>query len=450
MSYSTRDSVAVRALVEDLERARQQVWMDQDLGGGDTWWAEILQQIRECAVFVFALSDSSLRSKPCRAELEYAQALGLPVLPVQIGHVSSYRTDSVFTRQLVDYRDFTSRSGIALIAALHERADQRADLPDPLPEPPPIPFEYLVRLGAAIRGMAELTPAAQASMVFELRHALADEEDPSVLNDVRELLRILRRRRDATHAIVGEIDAMLRDSNDTAPPGQSMDPGRQEKPETSRAQEVSDPPETTPPAFASMLEAVEEATIESMAFGAEGFTVPWAMWVDTERRCWLKPEFTLRERAGGTVQMRVARQQDGYHVWIPTGATWSLDEGRVHSDLPVKRLYDINASPSADSGPLTPGPHGFASLPEGVEEPTIERMATGDVGYTVPWAMWVDGERRCWLKPSFTLRERPGGTAQLRVARQDDGYHVWVPAGETWTVEHGSAHTDVPVAQLHR
>ena len=105
ISYSSDDDVAVRSLADDLARARQQVWLDHELGGGDAWWPEILSQIRESAVFVFALSDSSLRSKPCRAELDYAEALGLPILPVQIGQVSTYRTHPIFARQLVDYRD---------------------------------------------------------------------------------------------------------------------------------------------------------------------------------------------------------------------------------------------------------------------------------------------------------------------------------------------------------
>jgi hypothetical protein len=216
ISYSSRDGVAVRSLANDLEQARQQVWLDHDLGGGEAWWAEILAQIRGCDVLVFALSDNSLRSKPCRAELDYAQALGAPILPVQIGHVSTYRTDLIFTRQLVDYRDSTRNSGIALITALHERAAGRPPLPDPPPEPPPIPFEYLLRLGEAIRGSAQLSPPAQASILFELRAALEDEEDPTVASDVRELLGALRARRDVTYQIAREIDEIFSDGPEPA------------------------------------------------------------------------------------------------------------------------------------------------------------------------------------------------------------------------------------------
>jgi hypothetical protein len=209
VSYSRDDVAAVRSLVDDLERARVQVWLDEELVGGEAWWTVVLEQIRGCEVFLFALSDQSLYSKPCRAELGYAQALGLPILPVQIGDVTS-RADPLFTVQFVDYRDPTRNSAFDLISALHERARLRAELPDPLPEPPRIPFEYLQRLGASIHDTtAVLSPPVQAQMLFELRSALSEEDDPTVLDDIRKLLRALRRRSDVTYTIAGEVDALL-------------------------------------------------------------------------------------------------------------------------------------------------------------------------------------------------------------------------------------------------
>ncbi len=224
ISYSSHDDAAVRSLAEDLAAAHQQVWLDQELGGGDAWWAEILAQIRGCTVFVFALSDHSLRSKPCRSELDYAEALGLPILPVQIAQVSTYRTDPIFAKQLVDYRDSTRASGIALVSALHERRLGRAELPDPLPEPPPIPYEYLLKLGAAIRGRAELSPAVQAAAAFELREALNSEDDATVCEDIRELLRTLLARKEVTYAIGREITAILGDSAEPVPDDQATGP----------------------------------------------------------------------------------------------------------------------------------------------------------------------------------------------------------------------------------
>ena len=211
ISYSRADDVAVRSMVSDLQRARVDVWLDDDLGGGDAWWSEILEQIRGCTAFLFALSDDSLSSKPCRAELGYAQQLGLPILPVQIGEVSSYRADPIFSRQLIDYRNPTSTAGFGLPEALHEVATHRCELPDPLPEGPPLPYAYLQRLGASINGPVRLTPPVQAQMLFELRSALNEEDGSTVVDDIRRLLDVLRRRSDVTNPVATEIDTILGD-----------------------------------------------------------------------------------------------------------------------------------------------------------------------------------------------------------------------------------------------
>jgi class 3 adenylate cyclase len=210
ISHSSADQQIVESsLVADLTRAKQDTWFDQELAGREAWWTRILKEIRECSVFLFALSDNSLSSKPCRAELDYAKALKLPILPVQIGSVSTYRTDPIFTMQFVDYREATKDSGITLIAGLHECASQRTSLPDPLPEPPPVPYEYLLRLGAIIRAQADIAPSEQMSLVCELRMALEKEMEPSVHDDIRALLGALRARNDVTYAIAREIDAIL-------------------------------------------------------------------------------------------------------------------------------------------------------------------------------------------------------------------------------------------------
>jgi hypothetical protein len=209
ISYSTADGVAVRSLVSDLEYARQTVWLDQDLTGGDAWWAKILEEIRKADVFVFALSDKSLQSKPCQSEIAYARALGIPILPIQIDEVESYRVDPIFSMQMVDYRKTDLRTGIGLVLALQDRAAQRQPLPEQLPEPPRIPYEYLQKLGQAIEGDAVIPHAEQAGILIQLRQGLRDEEDDTVQKDIRKLLRELRRRPEVTYSTVTEIDALL-------------------------------------------------------------------------------------------------------------------------------------------------------------------------------------------------------------------------------------------------
>ncbi len=120
--------------------------MDQRLAGGDAWWRAILEEVRGCDVFVFALSQNSIDSKPCQAELQYAQSLGLPILPVQVGLVDSMSLNPLAAVQAVDYRSPTPSTAMRLIAALHRTRVLRQPLPAPLPPEPEVPFEYLIRL----------------------------------------------------------------------------------------------------------------------------------------------------------------------------------------------------------------------------------------------------------------------------------------------------------------
>lgn len=225
ISYSRHDERAVTSLVGDLQRARVEVWLDEQLGGGESWWTAILEEIRGCAVFLFALSDRSLFSKPCRAELGYAQDLGLPILPVQIGDITSYRADPIFNMQLIDYRQPTAAAGFALMGALNEHAAGRVQLPDPLPAAPPIPYEYLQRLGASIHDADTLAPGVQAQTLFELRNALNEETDPTVQADIHNLLAVLGRRSDVTYPIAREIQTILGAQPAPAPPP-TLDPMR--------------------------------------------------------------------------------------------------------------------------------------------------------------------------------------------------------------------------------
>ncbi len=146
VSYSRRDEQAAGQLLRTLEKAQYSVWVDQQLRGGESWWQEVLTQIRGCSVFLVALSDNALSSTPCRSELDYAMRLGIPILPVRIGQVGSVRSSPVAGLQIVDYASGNPNAGVELMVALNDRREARRSLPDPLPPAPPIPFEYLARL----------------------------------------------------------------------------------------------------------------------------------------------------------------------------------------------------------------------------------------------------------------------------------------------------------------
>jgi hypothetical protein len=55
---------------------------------------------------------------------------------------------------------------------------------------------------------------------------------------------------------------------------------------------------------------------------------------------------------------------------------------------------------------------------------SIASMDIGESGWTVPWAMHHDAHRDLWLNGSYTIHDRPGGTAQMLIRRDDRGWHV--------------------------
>jgi len=209
VSHSSTDAEPVRTLVANLQAGGNQVWLDQDLTGGESWWSSILNQIRGCSVFVFAMSENSLQSEACALELTYARDLGLPILPVQIADLRGFRDHAIFTFQAIDYRNPTASAGIALMRAIREREQERQPLPDPLPSPPPPPYEYLLLLGTAIHGREAISPSDQEAIVKQLRQALREERDEGIRTNVRTLLTELRARPEVTHRTVTEINELI-------------------------------------------------------------------------------------------------------------------------------------------------------------------------------------------------------------------------------------------------
>lgn len=92
-----------------------------------------------------------------------------------------------------------------------------------------------------------------------------------------------------------------------------------------------------------------------------------------------------------------------------------------------------------------------AQLPEGAgyERPKLANMALGDVAYTTGWAMEVDGDRACWLRPNYSAEPRPGGTVSMRVERRVDGFHVWPARGYAYDIGDVPQRDALPVAELH-
>lgn len=208
VSYARADVAAVRRLTDDIELGGHQVWFDRDLHGGEDWWRQILQRIRACSVLVLALSQDALRSQACRAEVDYAEALGVPVIPIQVGPVESLTATQVAGYQVIDYRQESSALGFRVMRAFTEGAARRGPLPEPLPPEPEVPFAYLSTLARQI-AQPELRSTEQAAVVGQLRHALRHENDEDARADARRLLTELRGHPACTYANAQEIDTIL-------------------------------------------------------------------------------------------------------------------------------------------------------------------------------------------------------------------------------------------------
>lgn len=103
----------------------------------------------------------------------------------------------------------------------------------------------------------------------------------------------------------------------------------------------------------------------------------------------------------------------------------------------------------------TAGGARHAVLPENMEESRIVGMCPGDTRWTLPWAMWVDRDRRCWLHPEYPADLNPGGTVSMRIELHPDGYHVWPPADQRYSLQDEPGYVSpadteyLPVAMLH-
>lgn len=91
ISYRSSDAVKVDKIARDLSllkyedgTARYIPWQDKKNlpPASPNWWDAIVDAIIDCDVFVFHLSEASLQSKVCRAELDYAHRRNRPIVPI--------------------------------------------------------------------------------------------------------------------------------------------------------------------------------------------------------------------------------------------------------------------------------------------------------------------------------------------------------------------------------
>jgi hypothetical protein len=201
ISYSRRDQAAVSGVAAALDELGQEVWLDQELSGGQKWWDAILERIRSCDCFIFALSEASVTSKACRAELDYAAKLGRWILPVSVGPAVP---DPLLPPVLAETQRIPSDAPVALARALLT-LPPTPPLPDPLPDPPHVPVSYLDQLSDAVT-RDHLTVSEQRDLLGSIKQRLRDPEER--LAGV-SLLHRLRAHPDINAWVAEDIDAEL-------------------------------------------------------------------------------------------------------------------------------------------------------------------------------------------------------------------------------------------------
>jgi hypothetical protein len=199
-SYARHDADTTKAIASGLQQLGQTVWLDQQLSGGQQWWDTILEQIRNCDVFLFVLSKSSLRSKACRAELDYAHRLGRTLLPVSVDHV----IDQLMPPYLAETQRVDGADLVQLARALLGLPSP-PPLPEPLPPPPSVPLSYLDELADSLN-REDLPLADQRNLLGALKQLVTEDDEREA---AVELLRRLRRHPQVNAWVAEETDAEL-------------------------------------------------------------------------------------------------------------------------------------------------------------------------------------------------------------------------------------------------
>jgi hypothetical protein len=239
ITYSRSNQNEVTSLVKDLEELGHDIWYDQDLSGGQSWWDNILSKIRGCDLYIFAITPEALDSTACKRELKYAEALrrnSLPVLmrpDVSMAMAPRYLSNM----QYVNYCNPGEKTAVfALLKAINNLPAPQS-LPDPLPTPPDVPISYLDTLKEKIEAKS-LDKKDQMELLGDLKLRLDDPDTKS--EDVLKLLKKLRRHDDLLASVGAEIDEVISEFNQT---------GRENKKATAQPHYSEERKKPEPPAY---------------------------------------------------------------------------------------------------------------------------------------------------------------------------------------------------------
>jgi formylglycine-generating enzyme required for sulfatase activity len=148
ISYSRIDRQSIDQFIPIIRRVygNDSLWYDDDIHGGTDWWQMILNEINGCDLFIYLLSNDSIQSAYCQAELREALRLHKQILPIVIRPRTDINLFPDDLRALINrtqWIDFTKgtrdTNAISIIFASINRLLQAVpERPLPPKEPDPI------------------------------------------------------------------------------------------------------------------------------------------------------------------------------------------------------------------------------------------------------------------------------------------------------------------------
>jgi len=209
VSYASTNRSLVNDLVEDIQDMGHDVWYDQKLEGGQFWWDNILENLRDSELLIFATTPDSLDSYPCKLEYHYADALNRHVLPVVLIQGINYTLLPVLLqqRQIVDYTENDKKAYKALAHAI-DALPRNPPYPEIMPESPAVPISPLAHIISKIDA-PHLKTAEQQQILEELRQCI---EQSQYTSDAQALLERLGQHPSVTTTIQIEIELIINDA----------------------------------------------------------------------------------------------------------------------------------------------------------------------------------------------------------------------------------------------
>src|SRR5687767_12684640 len=93
VSYSRRDSVAARKLIETFRSINQDVWVDwESIPPAVDWLEQIFRGIEESDAFIFLISPDSVASEVCKVEITRAAQHNKRIVPIVLRDVDPSTT----------------------------------------------------------------------------------------------------------------------------------------------------------------------------------------------------------------------------------------------------------------------------------------------------------------------------------------------------------------------